>query len=111
MVQRSRVGLSETKEQLPSSSEEIPEFHFRPITPEDWRADEAPIADLYQRRIVSAEYVRDRLNIPQEAGQGTMAPEPQAAPKPLSDVPGGLPGGRSERKRNPTLMVRARRPR
>src|SRR6266704_51916 len=86
-------------------------FHFKEITPEDWRADEAPIADLYQRRIVSAEYVRDRLNIPQEAGQGTMAPEPQAAPKTLYDVPGGLPGGRSKRKRNPTLMVRARRPR
>src|SRR6266496_1210442 len=75
-------------------SEEPLSFHFKEITPEDWRANEAPIADLYQRGIVSAEYVRERLKIPEEAGTGTMAPAQQAPPKPLSDVPSGVPGGR-----------------
>jgi hypothetical protein len=69
--------------------EQVVTFHFREITPEDWRANEAPIADLYQRKIVSAEYVRQRLKIPEEAGKGTMAPAPQRQPKPLSDVPSG----------------------
>src|SRR5262249_41270459 len=101
MVRRTSQDLGSAKEQKEAADEEVPEFHFHPITPEDWRADEAPIADLYQRGIISAEYVRDRLNIPQEAGQGTMAPAPAAPPKPLTDVPGGLPGGRSEKKRNP----------
>ncbi len=69
------------------------DFHFNPITPEDWRANEAPLADLYQRGVISAEYVRDRLNIPEEAGQGTMAPQPMEQPKPLGDVKGTVPGG------------------
>src|SRR5438445_12279108 len=57
----------------PAGADEEFEFHFNPITPEDWRANEAPIADLYQRRIISAEYTRDRLNIHEGAGTGTMA--------------------------------------
>jgi hypothetical protein len=87
------------REQKGAADTETPEFHFNPITPEDWRANEAPLADLYQRGIVSAEYVRQRLNIPEEAGSGTMAPQQQQPPKPLGDVPTGLPGGRSESKR------------
>ncbi len=84
-------------------------FHFNPITPEDWRANEAPLADLYQRGIISSEYVRDRLNIPDEAGKGSMAPAPQTPPKPLTDVPSGLPGGRGE-KLEPALTMRYRVP-
>jgi hypothetical protein len=64
-------------------------WRFNPITPEDWRANEAPLADLYQRGIVSAEYVRDRLNIPESAGTGTMFEPPPMAPKPLNNVPAG----------------------
>jgi len=48
------------------------EFHFNPIHAEDWRASVAPLLDLYKAKVVSAEYVLDRLNIPREAGQGTM---------------------------------------
>src|SRR2546428_10330886 len=66
--------------------EDFSSFHFKEITPEDWRANEAPIADLYQRGLVSAEYVRQRLKIPEEAGEGTMAPQPQQPLKPLGDV-------------------------
>jgi hypothetical protein len=62
-------------------------WRFNPITPEDWRANEAPLADLYQRGIVSAEYVRERLNIPESAGEGTMFKPPPMAPKPLNDIP------------------------
>jgi hypothetical protein len=69
--------------------EEAPSFHFKEITPEDWRANEAPLADLYQRGLVSAEYVRQRLKIPDEAGKGTMAP--QQAQKPLPDVKSEVP--------------------
>ena len=58
-------------------------WRFKEITPEDWRANEAPIADLYQRGIVSQEYVRQRLKIPQEAGTGTMYTPPAPAPPPL----------------------------
>lgn len=71
------------------SQEELPKFHFKEITPEDWRANEAPLADLYQRGLVSAEYVRQRLKIPEEAGKGTMAP--QQAQKPLPDVKSEVP--------------------
>lgn len=67
-------------------------FHFKEITPEDWRANEAPLADLYQRGLVSGEYVRQRLKIPEEAGRGTMAPPPQKAEeKSLSDVKSEVP--------------------
>ncbi len=66
-------------------------FHFKEITPENWRANEAPIADLYQRGLVSAEYVRQRLQIPEEAGKGTMAPQPQQSEKPLPDVKSEVP--------------------
>ena len=62
-------------------------WRFNPITPEDWRANEAPLADLYTRGIVSAEYVRDRLNIPGSAGTGTMFEPTPTVPKPLVDVP------------------------
>lgn len=72
-----------------TSEEAAPRFHFKEITPEDWRANEAPLADLYQRGLVSAEYVRQRLKIPEEAGKGTMAPaQPQ---KPLPDVNSEVP--------------------
>jgi hypothetical protein len=68
-----------------------PSFHFKEITPEDWRANETPLADLYQRGIVSAEYVRERLKIPEEAGKGNMAPAHLQTPKPLSDVKSEMP--------------------
>ena len=71
--------------------EEPPSFHFKEITPEDWRANEAPMADLYDHRIVSGEYVRERLKIPEEAGTGTMAPQPQIPSKPLADVKSEVP--------------------
>ena len=71
--------------------EEPPSFHFKEITPEDWRANEAPMADLYDHRIVSGEYVRERLKIPEEAGTGTMAPQPQMPSKPLADVKSEVP--------------------
>jgi hypothetical protein len=61
-------------------------WRFNPITPEDWRANEAPLADLYQRGIVSAEYVRDRLNIPESAAKGTLFKPPPMAPKPMNDL-------------------------
>jgi hypothetical protein len=66
-------------------------FHFKEITPEDWRANETPLADLYQRRIVSGEYVRQRLKIPEEAGGGTMAQTPRQAPKPLDVIKSEVP--------------------
>ncbi len=72
-------------------SEEPLSFHLKEITPEDWRANEAPIADLYQRGIVSAEYVRQRLKIPEEAGKGTMAQGTQQTAKPQSDFNSALP--------------------
>src|SRR2546427_3159446 len=74
----------------PAGADDDVEFHFNPITPEDWRANEAPIADLYQRRIISAEYTRDRLNIPEEAGTGTMAEPITKPPTAPSDI---LPTG------------------
>src|SRR6266705_7065340 len=74
-----------------STEQEAPSFHFKEITPEDWRANEAPLADLYQRGIVSAEYVRERLKIPEEAGTGTMAPPLSQASKPLSIVKSAVP--------------------
>jgi hypothetical protein len=55
------------------------EFHFNPIHAEDWRSSVAPMLDLYKAKVVSAEYVRDRLNMPAEAGEGTLY-EPQAVP-------------------------------
>jgi len=75
----------------PSDEEEPPTFHFKEITPEDWRANEAPLADLYQRGVVSAEYVRERLKIPEEAGKGTMALQPLQSEKPRPDVKSGVP--------------------
>src|SRR2546426_12201086 len=66
-------------------------FHFKEITPEDWRANEAPLADLFQRGLVSAEYVRQRLKIPEEAGTGSMAPPPSQASKRLSGVKSEAP--------------------
>ena len=74
-----------------STEQEAPSFHFKEITPEDWRANEAPLADLYQRGIVSAEYVRQRLKIPEEAGKGTMAQGTQQTAKPQSDFNSALP--------------------
>jgi hypothetical protein len=62
------------------------EFHFNPIHAEDWRASVAPLLDLYKAKVISAEYVRDRLNMPAEAGEGTMyspTPSPLAPPKPV----------------------------
>jgi hypothetical protein len=61
------------------------EFHFNPIHAEDWRASVAPLLDLYKAKVISAEYVRDRLNMPAEAGEGTMyspTPSSLAPPKP-----------------------------
>jgi len=82
-------------------------FHFNPITPEDWRANEAPLADLYTRGIISAEYVRDRLNIPEEAGSGTMAPQMQKPPSAPSDI---LAPRSEKKKARPALMFRAQSP-
>src|SRR6266852_4509045 len=83
-----------SREQKEASPEKIT-FHFNPITPEDWRANEAPLADLFQRGIISGEYVRDRLNIPEEAGTGTMAPPVQKTPTAPSDI---LPTGGNQRR-------------
>lgn len=63
------------------------EFHFNPITPEDWRANVEPLRNLFHDKVVSKEYVLDRLNIGQEAGQGTMYEPQQREPFP----PGKLP--------------------
>src|SRR6266571_7092134 len=71
--------------------EEPLSFHFKEITPEDWRANETPIADLYQRGVVSAEYVRQRLKIPEEAGKGTMAQAPRQAAKQVGDIKSEVP--------------------
>src|SRR5260370_36825688 len=68
-----------------------PSFHFKEITPEDWRANEAPLADLYQRGIVSSEYVRRRLKIPEEAVSGSMAPSLSQRAKPPDDVRSEFP--------------------
>src|SRR2546422_935714 len=70
----------------PAGADEDVEFHFNPITPEDWRANEAPLADLFQRGIISGEYVRDRLNIPEEDGQGTMSLPIQKTPTAPTDI-------------------------
>ena len=89
-----RKATSQPIPQLPADEkrgEEPLSFHFKEITPEDWRANEAPIADLYQRGIVSAEYVRQRLKIPEEAGKGTMAQGTQQTAKPQSDFNSALP--------------------
>ena len=77
------------KEPIEEEEQQPLSFRFKEITPEDWRANEAPLADLYQRQIISAEYVRQRLKIPEQAGTGTMAQAPQQQPKPLTDVPSG----------------------
>ena len=80
--------------QPPTNEEGVEEpvkFHFKEITPEDWRANEAPLADLFQRGLVSAEYVRQRLKIPDEAGTGSMAPPPSQASKSLSGVKSEAP--------------------
>jgi len=87
----------------PAGADEEFEFHFNPITPEDWRANEAPLADLFQRGIIRSEYVRDRLNIPEEAGQGTMAPPTQKAPTAPSDI---VPTGGNQRR--PAALTRER---
>ncbi len=67
------------------------EFHFNPITPEDWRANVEPLRNLFHDKVVSKEYVLDRLNLGQEAGQGTMH-EPQQGP--AFQGPSKLPGER-----------------
>jgi len=74
-----------------AEEEDLPTFHFKEITPEDWRANETPLADLYQRGIVSAEYVRERLKIPEEAGKGNVAPAHLQTPKSLGDVKSEMP--------------------
>jgi hypothetical protein len=86
--------VSQPIPQLPteeSDSEELLSFHFKEITPEDWRANEAPLADLYERGLVSGEYLRQRLKIPEEAGSGLMAPMPQRVAKPLGDDKSEVP--------------------
>ena len=75
----------------PQEDEEPPSFHFKEITPEDWRANETPLADLYQRGIVSAEYVRARLKIPEESGKGSITPALPQTPKPVGDVKSEMP--------------------
>ena len=62
-----------------NDDEPLLSFHFKEITPEDWRANEAPLADLYQRGIVSSQYVRRRLKIPEDARGTTMAQNPALA--------------------------------
>src|SRR5437016_3025761 len=89
---RKLVSQPIPKPPMEEKEEEVsPSFHFKEITPEDWRANEAPIADLYQQGIVSAEYVRQRLKIPEEAGKGTMAQGTQQTAKPQSDVNSAVP--------------------
>ena|SRR5919108_3637533 len=88
---RRSLPQRQPEEPIEELEEELPSFHFKEITPEDWRANEAPIADLYQRGIVSAEYVRERLKIPEEAGKGTMAPTPQPDQKLSKDEKSEVP--------------------
>jgi hypothetical protein len=71
---------------LPRLIEGDAEFHFNPITPEDWRANVGPLLDLFKLGVVSAEYMRDRLDMPAEAGQGTMF-QPPAQPEIPKDAP------------------------
>jgi len=72
------------------------EFHFNPIHAEDWRSSVAPMLDLFKAKIISAEYVRDRLNMPAEAGEGTLY---SPAPSPLTPQPSEKPEERKvERK-------------
>ena len=63
------------------------EFHFNPITPEDWRANVEPLRNLFHDKVVSKEYVLDRLNIGQEAAQGTMYEPQQREPFPSGKLP------------------------
>src|SRR5438034_11215294 len=75
--------------QPPTNEEGVEEplrFHFKEITPEDWRANEAPLADLFQRGLVSAEYVRQRLRTPEEGGVGTLVPAPSQTSTPFSSL-------------------------
>src|ERR1700758_5473241 len=66
-------------------------FRFKEITPEDWRANEPPLADLYHRGIISGEYVRQRLQIPEEAGTGSMSPTLQQPAKPSPNIKAEAP--------------------
>jgi hypothetical protein len=77
------------------------EFHFNPITPEDWRANVAPLLDLYRMGVVSGEYVRDRLDMQAEAGKGTLYQQP-AVPVAPKTVP-------SERKRKQAELMQAKK--
>ena len=89
-----RKIVSQPIPQPPTDEEDGEEplrFHFKEITPEDWRANEAPLADLFQRGLVSAEYVRQRLKIPEEGGVGTMVPTPPQTSKPFSSVNAEIP--------------------
>src|SRR2546425_3050083 len=47
----------------PAGADEDVEFHFNPITPEDWRANEAPPTELFHRGIINGGYVPGRVNI------------------------------------------------
>ena len=55
------------------------EFHFNDPHPEDWQAAVRPLRDLYHDQIISKEYVLDRLNIGEDAGEGTMYQPQQPA--------------------------------
>jgi hypothetical protein len=72
---------------LPRLIEGDAEFHFNEITPEDWRANVAPLIDLYKLGIISSEYIRDRLDMPEQAGQGTFYQPPSAAGFPKGPSP------------------------
>jgi hypothetical protein len=54
-------------------------FRFNPITPEDWRANVDPLLKLFDSKIISQEYVLERLNMPSSAGIGTMVETPKAS--------------------------------
>src|SRR6266581_7482296 len=89
-----RKAVSQPTPQPPTDEERVEEsvkFRFKEITPEDWRANEAPLADLFQRGLVSAEYVRQRLRIPEEGGVGTMVSAPSQTSKPFSSLNAEVP--------------------
>ena len=84
-------------------------WRFNPITPEDWRANEAPLADLYQRGLISAEYVRSRLDIPESAGKGSMLTPPPVQPKLSTDIK-QPEERRGKTKARPALLMRTSLP-
>jgi len=77
-------------------------FRFRDVRPEEQRADEVPIADLYQRGLITREYANKHLKLPEEALQGTFiydTPIGQSMLKPPGQEQNGSNGERNSKYR------------